>query len=829
MAKSFALCVFLALGLLAGCRIQEGSGLPGRGRTPALVTLPDGSLFAVCERLGEDGAPVGLATSVSKDGGRHWRTQTPAALEGYSYPCLLADKGTGELLMLVLKGERPAKENPWNPAGIDKEFHPEMRLLRSPDGGAGWTDNGAPRLQVCEEAANTLPENVKLSPAPGRGIKMADGTLVFPVQRIDTEADLYALSTYDRKNGVQTASPAVKAGVMVSEDGGATWQIRGWSKDGTTESQAAETKPGTLMLSLRDNARTGRAIYTSEDKGLTWTRFEADGMLSDPVCMGSLIQLPASENVFGYDLMLFCNPDEPVERGHLTLRMSTDAGFSYPFETQIQAEASHGCCCLTQVDPETVGILYESPEEAILFKTVKLQDLYPAPVFKHLTIPVVTDKDVPVAEFLCAPWDTLPAISLTTEGLPEGALQDWHIDRGRVWVRIDGDKVDETSPAFTLIIKGSNAAIQGDPVHRIARKVRDRGDDGVFLYRIPGLVKTHAGTLIACYGARWKKGKDVPNDVSVCVSRSRDGGRTWGPMQVVMDMGEWGGATRENNGVDDPCLLLDDATGELLIFAGWRHVGAPTPAQVQTLKGGYDPTALSQMLLSRSTDDGLTWSAPENLSPALKDPSWISMIPGPGIGITLSDGTLAVPIQFEEADGIPSASIITSRDNGATWQRGQGRIKRRVNEAQIAETEPGTIMINARDRSISGRRAVYTTTDLGDHWTRHATDSTLAECFCQASLYMAKAADNCLGRDLLLFCNCNHNPRQRRDMTVRLSLDGGLTWPCALLLDHYHGMGYSCMTLLDPETLGIFYESSQGCEIFQAIPLRELYKTQNKR
>jgi sialidase-1 len=66
-------------------------------------------------------------------------------------------------------------------------------------------------------------------------------------------------------------------------------------------------------------------------------------------------------------------------------------------------------------------------------------------------------------------------------------------------------------------------------------------------------------------------------------------------------------------------------------------------------------------------------------------------------------------------------------------------------------------------------------------------------------------------------------------MTLRLSLDGGMTWPCSLLLDHYHGMGYSCMAMLDPETLGILYESSQGCEIFQAIPLRTLYETRKNR
>ena len=786
---------------------------------PALASMEGGELVAVSERY-TNGSVRGLGVCVSADGGRHWRSSEPAELLGLSYPCLLSDKASGDLLLLALDGTRPTRENPWNPSRIGMGFLADMILLRSNDGGSSWSRERT-EFQV------NLRDGEAVAPAPGRGIVMTDGTLVFPVQRIDTEGDLYAFSTYDRSNGVQTASPATSAGVMVSEDGGRTWQIRGWSKDGTTESQVAETAPATLMLSLRDNARTGRAVYVSSDKGGSWERFEADGMLSDPVCMGSLLQLPAAENVFGHDLMLFCNPDEPVERGHLTLRLSVDGGFSYPFEVLIQKAVSHGYCCLTRVDSETVGVMYETPDGELGFRRIALRELYPGPVFNHLTIPSVTDKDVPVAEYLCAPWDTLPAISLSTPDLPEGALLDWHLERGRVWIRLDGSLIPGPSPVFTVEAKGKGVTTRGNTRHRVARKIRDRGDDGVFLYRIPALVRTHSGTLIACYDARWKKGKDVPNDVSVAISRSDDGGRTWGPMQIVMDMGEWGGEPRDHNGVDDPCLLMDEATGELLLFAGWRHVGEPSQEEVLSLPGGYDRSSLSQMLMCRSADEGQTWSGPVNLSPSLKDPSWLSMIPGPGIGITMADGTLAVPVQFQDENDIHSATIIYSRDHGVTWQRGQGQIKQRVNESQIAEIEPEVVMINARDRSISGRRAVYTTTDLGDHWTKHPTDSTLAECFCQASLYKVAAADNCLDRDILLFCNCNHNPRQRRDMTLRLSLDGGLSWPCSLLLDHYHGMGYSCMTMLDRETVGIIYESSQGCEIFQSVPLRELYETRN--
>ncbi len=688
-----------------------------------------------------------------------------------------------------------------------------MRMLRSCDGGVSWT---------AEALEMEAPEGVWIVSSPGRGIALSDGTLALPIQFLDPSKDLRAMSTYNSAEGVQTASGATAGGILVSRDHGRTWKAGARAKDGTTEGALAETGEGRLMLSLRDNARTGRAIYISDDQGDSWARGIADGMLSDPVCQGSLLAIPASENIFGHDLLLFCNPSDERDRCRLTLRMSVNQGFNYPFEVLIQEAESHGYSCLTQVDSATVGVLYETPQSGLAFRAVPLRELCPGPVVRHIAIPVIPGKsDVPVAELCLAPWDSLPPFALTIPELPAEALADVHCERGRVYIQLNDSLVPPAMQSFTVRIQGEGLIVAGDPVHRIARKVRTKGDDGVFSYRIPGLVKTQAGTLVACYDVRWKSGKDMPNDIDVGVSRSTDNGRTWEPMRIVMDMGEWGGRPQDENGIGDPCLLLDEVTGDLLLFGTWHHGGRRSAAQ----EGGFSPDSTGQMMLVRSADDGLTWCEPVNITRQIKDPAWKSVLEGPGIGITMQDGTLAVPLQFRDADDIYSATIIYSRDRGQTWRRGQGQIKRYVNESQIAEIEPGVLMINARDRSISGRRAVYLTSDLGDHWTKHATDSTLVECFCQASLYRVAAEDNCLGKDLLFFCNCAHNPRQRRDMTVRLSLDGGMTWPCSLLLDHYHGMGYSCMTLLDPETLGIIYESSQGSEIFQTLSIREIYET----
>ena len=101
--------------------------------------------------------------------------------------------------------------------------------------------------------------------------------------------------------------------------------------------------------------------------------------------------------------------------------------------------------------------------------------------------------------------------------------------------------------------------------------VRNAGDDGVAAYRIPGLVTSNAGTLVACYDIRHNNSLDLQEDIDIGVSRSTDGGRTWGPMIVAMDMGTWGGCPQGENGIGDPAILVDRQTGRIFIVAAWTH------------------------------------------------------------------------------------------------------------------------------------------------------------------------------------------------------------------------------------------------------------------
>lgn len=66
------------------------------------------------------------------------------------------------------------------------------------------------------------------------------------------------------------------------------------------------------------------------------------------------------------------------------------------------------------------------------------------------------------------------------------------------------------------------------------------------------------------------------------------------------------------------------------------------------------------------------------------------------------------------------------------------------------EVSPGTLMLNMRDNR-GGSRAVYTTSDLGMTWKEHESSRTaLPEPVCMASLISVKAADNVLGKDILV-------------------------------------------------------------------------------
>lgn len=390
---------------------------------------------------------------------------------------------------------------------------------------------------------------------------------------------------------------------------------------------------------------------------------------------------------------------------------------------------------------------------------------------------------------------------------------------------------------------------------RIGVAVRKHKQDGVHTSRIPGLAQTNKGTLIAVFDARYDSGRDLQGHMDIGIHRSEDNGNTWEPIQIVMDMGEWGGLSEKFNGVSDACILVDKNSDAIYIAGLWMHGVINAEGKwVEDLneqsdewnhqwrtKGsqpGFGVKQTSQFLIVKSTDDGKTWSDPMNITEMGKKEEWWLWAPAPGQGITMKDGTLVFPTQGRDKNGEAFSNITYSKDGGKTWKSSTPAINESTTECMAVELSDGSIMLNMRANSNKGRiddsngRAIAVTKDLGENWSVHPTShGALIEPVCMASIirHDYKAGDKY--KSVLLFSN-PASKTKRHNMTIKHSYDDGMQWSgtsSSLLLDEVNSRGYSCLTSIDSETIGILYESSQADMVFQAIKLKDILKIETKK
>ncbi len=393
----------------------------------------------------------------------------------------------------------------------------------------------------------------------------------------------------------------------------------------------------------------------------------------------------------------------------------------------------------------------------------------------------------------------------------------------------------------TVILEFDNKMKQslqpGNHTIRFGHVVRKQGQDKCDTYRIPGMVTTNNGTLIAVYDARYNNSKDLQEDIDIGMSRSTDGGQSWEPMKVIMDMGEWGGRSQSLNGIGDPCVLYDNKTNTLWVAALWMSGATEKDMLWWASKPGMTPEVTGQFMLAKSTDDGLTWSAPINITEQVKDPAWQLLLQGPGRGICTTDGTLVFPAQFKANIGEKAldggqftchSTVVYSKDQGKTWHIGKGA-KTNTTEAQVVELPDGSLMLNMRDdrnrkdKGDTNGRAVAITRDLGKTWEMHpSSNRALPESNCMASIIGAEIIVNGSKKQVLFFSNPNHKI-ERKNMTIKASFDNGLTWPeeFQLQLNEKGGYGYSCLTMIDDQTIGILYEGVKEL-CFQKIAVSDL-------
>lgn len=299
------------------------------------------------------------------------------------------------------------------------------------------------------------------------------------------------------------------------------------------------------------------------------------------------------------------------------------------------------------------------------------------------------------------------------------------------------------------------------------------GEEGYETYRIPALLTTQSGTLLAFTEAR-RNGPADHGDIDLVVKRSTDNGATWSDMIIVHDYGE--------HTVGNPGPVQDRETGIIWL---------PFTIDNDTVH------------VTWSEDDGKTWAGPRDITEAVKPEGWTWYAVGPGHAIQLESGRLLVPCDHIESGSFHS-HVIYSDDGGKTWEPG-GSLPELTDEATAVELVDGSVIINMRSNHMRGKRAIARSKDGGESWSKIKFDSELIEPVCQGSILRYTKKDS-HARNRILFSN--PAARVRVKMTVKMSYDECRSWPVARLVNEGKS-GYSDLAALPDMTIGLLYENGK--------------------
>lgn len=135
------------------------------------------------------------------------------------------------------------------------------------------------------------------------------------------------------------------------------------------------------MLNMRDDRNrvdrkdtvNGRSVSVTKDLGATWTQHSTSrNGLIEPNCMAGIIGVNLKEKG---RVLFFSNPNSKTQRDHITIKASFDNGLTWPETNQIELyeEGTYGYSCLTRIDDDHIGILYEGAGD-LYFQKIAIDD-----------------------------------------------------------------------------------------------------------------------------------------------------------------------------------------------------------------------------------------------------------------------------------------------------------------------------------------------------------------------------------------------------------------------------------------------------------------------
>ena len=309
--------------------------------------------------------------------------------------------------------------------------------------------------------------------------------------------------------------------------------------------------------------------------------------------------------------------------------------------------------------------------------------------------------------------------------------------------------------------------------------------EGYWNYRVPGILCTANGVILATVEARTGVGGDWDGN-DILLRRSLDGGISWQPPQRIVAHDTYGPGPVSN------FVLFADADGT--VHALYCH-------------------AYNRVFYLASGDGGASFSPPVEVTGALNafraEYPWRVIATGPGHGIQLRGGRLVVPVWMSDGSGTefgagklghrPSeVATIYSDDGGTTWQCGEifahsdGQIIN-PSETLAVELDDGRVLCNIRSESPQNRRLISVSPDGAGQWSKPLFDEALLEPVCMGSLLRLRQP-NAEGRGVYLFANPDNLENEltppgrnlahdRKRLSVKMSVNDCTTWPISRVLE----------------------------------------------
>lgn len=331
------------------------------------------------------------------------------------------------------------------------------------------------------------------------------------------------------------------------------------------------------------------------------------------------------------------------------------------------------------------------------------------------------------------------------------------------------------------------------------------GDYNSVSYRIPSIITAKDGSLITSTDKRNFSSGDLASDIDQYVRRSTDNGKTWSNVLMTCGAGT-------SLGYGDPALVVDRVTGKIICL-------------VVHDKGFFGSTASApiKVISMESDDNGITWSAPKDITNQLygagcsnaATQNWAGMFISSGRGLQLRSGRImfAGVVRDGVKSGLQVYSVYTD-DLGQTWKVGTASAIDGGDESKFVERNNGDVLVSVRK---APKRYTNVSTDKGLTWGTASQHADLTDPACNGEIMTYTSTLDGFDKNRMLHSLCYAG--SRTNVSMLLSYNEGVSFPIRKTICA-GSSAYSTFTILNDGTIGMYFEDGSTGNTYDMIFVR---------